>query len=85
VDEKSFSTWFDPIAPLSLHGNLLTIEVPSQYFYEWLEEHYVTELQMALASVIGKDARLEYSIVVDKGEASPAPAPYPAECCRQER
>jgi len=68
VDEKSFSTWFDPIAPLSLHGNLLTIEVPSQYFYEWLEEHYVTELQMALASVIGKDARLEYSIVVDKGD-----------------
>jgi chromosomal replication initiator protein len=68
VDEKSFSTWFEPIAPLSLQGQCLTIEVPSQYFYEWLEEHFVKELQETLASVIGTDARLEYSIVVDRGD-----------------
>lgn len=73
VDEKSFSTWFEPIAPLSLHGSLLTIEVPSQYFYEWLEEHYVSELQLALASVLGNGARLDYSIVVDKGDRNNRP------------
>lgn len=73
VDEKSFSTWFEPIAPLSLHGTQLTIEVPSQYFYEWLEEHYVNELQYALTSVIGLGARLDYSIVVDKGDRNHRP------------
>jgi chromosomal replication initiator protein len=73
VDENSFSTWFEPIAPLSLQGSLLTIEVPSQYFYEWLEEHYVADLQQALAAAIGKDARLEYSIVVDKGDRNHRP------------
>ena len=73
VDEKSFSTWFEPIAPLSLQGKLLTIEVPSQYFYEWLEEHYVSDLQLALASAIGQDARLEYSIVVDRGDRNHRP------------
>lgn len=73
VDEKSFSTWFEPVSPLSLHGQCLTIEVPSQYFYEWLEEHFVKDLQGALASVIGKDARLEYSIVVDRGDRNNRP------------
>jgi chromosomal replication initiator protein len=73
VDEKSFSTWFEPIAPLALNGSQLTIEVPSQYFYEWLEEHFVKELQLALASVIGQDARLEYSIVVDRGDRNHRP------------
>jgi chromosomal replication initiator protein len=73
VDEKSFKTWFEPIVPLSLHGQQLTIEIPSQYFYEWLEEHFVKELQFALQTVIGPKARLEYSIVVDQGDRNNRP------------
>lgn len=73
VDERSFSTWFLPISPLSLHGSNLTIEVPSQYFYEWLEEHFVQELQYALQQVIGTGAKLDYSIVVDQGDRNNRP------------
>jgi chromosomal replication initiator protein len=73
VDERAFKTWFEPIAPLSLHGNNLTIEVPSQYFYEWLEENYVSELHQALSAVIGENASLEYSIVVDQGDRNNRP------------
>jgi chromosomal replication initiator protein len=73
VDERAFKTWFEPIAPLSLHGKNLTIEVPSQYFYEWLEENYVMELHNAITAVIGQNARLEYSIVVDQGDRNNRP------------
>jgi chromosomal replication initiator protein len=73
IDEKSFQTWFSPISPLSLHGQQLTIEVPSQYFYEWLEEHFVRELQLALQTVIGPKATLEYSVVVDQGDRNNRP------------
>ncbi len=73
VDDRSFNTWFLPISPLSLHGVNLTIEVPSQYFYEWLEEHFVHELQFALQTVIGKGAKLDYSIVVDQGDRNNRP------------
>lgn len=73
VDEKSFKTWFEPIVPLSLHAQQLTIEVPSQYFYEWLEEHFVKELHQALKQVIGPKARLDYSIVVDRGDLNHRP------------
>ncbi|MEQ9304247.1 MAG: DnaA N-terminal domain-containing protein, partial [Marinoscillum sp.] len=61
VPNQSFSTWFDPINPLKTEGNVLTIQVPSQFFYEWLEEHYVHILKEAIAKEMGDDARLEYS------------------------
>ena len=73
VDEKSFKTWFAPIVPISLQQGQLTIEVPSQYFYEWLEEHFVNELHSALKQILGPKARLDYSIVVDKGDLNHRP------------
>jgi chromosomal replication initiator protein len=67
VDEQNFNTWFKPIIPLRAEGEALTIQVPSQFFYEWLEEHYVPVLKEAIHSVLGESARLEYSVVVDSG------------------
>jgi chromosomal replication initiator protein len=67
VDEQNYNTWFKPIVPLRLEGDVLTIQVPSQFFYEWLEEHYVPVLKQAIHAIIGKNARLEYSVVVDSG------------------
>jgi chromosomal replication initiator protein len=65
VNEKAFSTWFQPILPISLENKVLTIQVPSQFFYEWLEEHYVSLLKSTIFRVIGMDARLEYRIIIE--------------------
>ncbi len=67
VDEQNFNTWFKPIVPLRNEGDVLTIQVPSQFFYEWLEENYVPILKKAIMTVIGENARLEYSVIVDSG------------------
>ena len=48
IGDQSFKTWFAPIKPLKLESNVLTIQVPSQFFYEWLEEHYVHIIKQAL-------------------------------------
>ncbi|RZL02426.1 MAG: chromosomal replication initiator protein DnaA, partial [Hymenobacter sp.] len=69
VGEQSFRTWFEPIAPVELLGKVLTIQVPSVYFYEFLEEHYVEELKRAIYQELGPEGRLEYSVVVDQGNA----------------
>ena len=45
VSHQNFKTWFKPIIPISTKGNILTIQVPSQFFYEWLEENYITLLK----------------------------------------
>ena len=74
VEEQSFRTWFEPIRPVSLTADgVLTIQVPSQYFYEMLEEHYVDVLRAALLQELGPGGRLEYSIIIDQGDARNKP------------
>ncbi|QJX45817.1 chromosomal replication initiator protein DnaA [Hymenobacter taeanensis] len=73
IGEQSFKTWFQPIVPVQLHKNVLIIQVPSQFFYEWLEEHYVDVLKKAIYQELGPEGRLEYSIVVDQGNAQTKP------------
>jgi chromosomal replication initiator protein len=67
IPEQSYKTWFLPIVPVKLESGVLTIQVPSQFFYEWLEENYVHLLHQAIKAEIGPDGRLEYSVVVDRG------------------
>lgn len=70
VSEQSYKTWFEPIVPSKLVDKKLTIQVPSQFFYEWLEDNYVHLLRKALDYSIGREGTLEYSIIVDSGNTS---------------
>ncbi|MBX2967575.1 MAG: chromosomal replication initiator protein DnaA [Cyclobacteriaceae bacterium] len=73
VGEENFNTWFKPIVPLRVEGDVLTIQVPSQFFYEWLEDNYVNVLKKAVHKAIGPDGRLEYSVIVDSGNTQNPP------------
>jgi len=65
VSAQSFKTWFGPIKPVKLEDKVLTIQVPSQFFYEWLEEHYITLLKKIVKKELGAQGRLEYSIIME--------------------
>jgi len=65
VPAISFRTWFEPIVPLKVEQNVLTIQVPSPFFYEYLEEQYIDILRKTLRNELGNDAKLEYSVVMD--------------------
>jgi len=65
IPEQSFKTWFTPIVPLKIEDKTLTIQVPSQFFYDWLEEHYASLIREALVGAIGDDARLVYSVALN--------------------
>ncbi|MBX2945744.1 MAG: chromosomal replication initiator protein DnaA [Cyclobacteriaceae bacterium] len=73
VGEENYNTWFKPIVPLRVEGDVLTIQVPSQFFYEWLEDNYVTTLKKAIHKVLGTEGRLEYSVIVDSGNTKNPP------------
>lgn len=66
IQEQAFKTWFSPTRAVKLNNNVLTIQVPSKFFYEWLEEHYIKLLKVALQKELGKDAKLVYSIVMEQ-------------------
>lgn len=75
ISHQSFKTWFEPIKPVKLEDNILTIMVPSQFFYEWLEEHYITLLKKTIKKELGAEGRLEYSIIMDNNLSGTNP-PY---------
>ena len=66
VPSISFRTWFEPIVPLRLDESILTIQVPSPFFYEYLEEQYIDILSKTLLKELGPDAKLEYSVVMEQ-------------------
>ncbi len=76
ISPNSFKTWFAPIKPISLRENVLKIQVPSQFFYEWLEEHYIDLLKKTIKKELGANGRLEYSIVMDGSYSSSSSKPY---------
>ncbi len=70
VSTQSFKTWFEPIKALKLSSFILTIQVPSQFFYEWLEEHYITLLKKTIKKELGSEGKLEYSIIMENAFSS---------------
>src|ERR1700722_8074188 len=70
VTPQSFKTWFEPIKSIKLSDSVLTIQVPSQFVFEYLEEHYIGLLKKAIKRELGTEARLEYSIVMENSRSS---------------
>ena len=70
VSHQNFKIWFEPIIPVSIKDNILTIQVPSQFFYEWLEENYITLLKKTIKKELGKEGKLEYHIVLENSSKS---------------
>ncbi|GHU90010.1 chromosomal replication initiator protein DnaA [Bacteroidia bacterium] len=65
VSGNAYNTWFQPIIPLKYDGKDFTIQVPSQFFYEYLEEKYADLIHASLTRVIGKKTVLNYRVIVD--------------------
>jgi chromosomal replication initiator protein len=79
VPSSSFKTWFEPIVPVKLNERVLTIQVPSAFFYEYLEEQFIDILRKTLRMVLGNGAKLEYNIVMgNKNDDEPYTVSYPA-------
>jgi chromosomal replication initiator protein len=78
VPGSSFKTWFEPIEPIKLTDKVLTIQVPSAFFYEYLEEQFIDILRRTLRMVLGNGAKLEYNVVMgDKNGNAPYTVSYP--------
>ncbi|MGL4581743.1 MAG: chromosomal replication initiator protein DnaA [Flavobacterium sp.] len=73
IQEQAFKTWFMPIKAIELTENALYIQVPSKFFYEWLEEHYVKILKVALTKQLGAEAKLLYKIQMENTNGTKQP------------
>ncbi|SHE66019.1 chromosomal replication initiator protein DnaA [Mariniphaga anaerophila] len=70
VPGSSYKTWFEPIKPVRIENKVLTIQVPSAFFYEYLEEQFIDILRKTLRMVLGNGAKLEYNVVMGPANGS---------------
>ena len=62
IDSHQFDVWFKPIRPCSLVGAKLIVEVPSNFFREYIDEKYRDLIRAALKRAIGTEAELFYRV-----------------------
>ena len=55
ISLQAYKVWFEPIIPLKLENDILTIQVPSHFFYEWLEQHYIGLLSKVIKKEVGAE------------------------------
>ncbi len=66
ISDASFTTWFAPIVALKYENKVFVLQVPSQFFVEYIEEKYIDLLRMTLYREVGVGTRLEYRVLIDK-------------------
>ncbi|HHW80967.1 MAG TPA: chromosomal replication initiator protein DnaA, partial [Bacteroidales bacterium] len=64
ISEAAYNTWFAPIIPISYKDNIFTVQVPSQFFYEYLEDKFIDLIQRTLHRVMGEATILNYRVLV---------------------
>lgn len=62
IEPQKFNTWFKPLRPVAYKDSTITVEVPSDFFREYLEGAYLDILKRTLKRVIGPKAKLVYKI-----------------------
>lgn len=62
VSQMTFNTWFLPIKPLEIDDSTLKVQLPSQFFWEWIDEHYKGLINKTIQKVTGKQITLTYII-----------------------
>ena len=78
VPPQAYSTWFEPIKPVDYRDGLLTIQVPSDFFYEYLESRFIKVIKATIRKVLGPEGKLEYSIMMDTDENKPVVVRQPS-------
>ena len=66
VTTDVYDVWFKPIEPVELTSdNTLVIMVPSMFFMEWIEDHYINLIWSALTKELGARPKLIYNIKME--------------------
>src|SRR5262249_46241349 len=66
LSNHTYTAWFVPIQPVQFEEKKLLLQIPSQFFYDWIEEHHYSLLVEALTQVTGVEVTIEYAIKAEE-------------------
>jgi len=67
LSERDFSTWIKPVNYNHSESDTVYLSVPTSFFKEWLEDHYLSVLSSALSMAAGKNMSIEF--IINESEA----------------
>jgi chromosomal replication initiator protein len=62
IKRQSFYTWLMPTVALSQDNGTIRVGVPNKFAADWIREHYLTQINEALANVSSKPITCEFQI-----------------------
>ena len=62
LPSHAFETWFEPIKPLNINGAKLVLQVPNQFFSEWVDMHYRKHIISTLEKLSAGPREIKYVI-----------------------
>ena len=71
LPEHAINTWFEPIKPIAVQKNELVLEVPNQFFYEWIESHYSKHINKATEKLFNNKFLIKFIISAKNQEIQP--------------
>ena len=62
MNENTLRTWISPIKFIAFNNNVLELQVPNEFFYEWISEHYSLLLDSVVKKYFDKKTTIKYTI-----------------------
>jgi chromosomal replication initiator protein len=63
INPRSYQTWFAPLKAVSVTDKSIVLSVPNKFFCEWLDNHYLSLLDNAVAQVVGHSLSIRYEVM----------------------
>mgnify|MGYP001308754495 CR=1 FL=1 len=68
LPSHTISTWFEPIDPIAFEQEELVLEVPSQFFYDWIESHYRSNIEFVLKDLGLDNVKTKFIVSAENQE-----------------
>ena len=62
LGEQNFQTWIKPTKLISLEGERIVLEVPNNFFRDWLKDHYLEIMETAGSRLVGRQLQVTFTI-----------------------
>ncbi|HEX7078151.1 MAG TPA: chromosomal replication initiator protein DnaA [Candidatus Eisenbacteria bacterium] len=59
---QTYETWFRSLAALENDGGNLVLEVPSQFYVDWIDQHYRALIESSVAAAAGQAVGISYHV-----------------------
>ena len=62
LNPQTFQTWFAFITPISLKEGILVLEVPNQFFKNWILEHYLDTIKKSIRDASSEEVQIDFKV-----------------------